>query len=592
MNKNSLIDLLLAYGPRPDGNAMYDEFVQSEANRTGLAPLKIPEDVSNDVIKLISGSDPRSVILTGTAGDGKTYTARCTFQQLSSEPWNDTEIENNIPENSHQPRLRFIKDLSEFSRKEREELFPDIVSAFMGRSTDRFVICVNDGQLLSYFREHQSNPDSSALLTEISEMLQSGEQDPTQNYSFSLIHMSRKSHAETIDAIFDEILQHPGWKTFSETASNKDDNPILINRKILLGEDGNSLFQERLKDLVEIAAADDHHLPLRHLIILVVNALLGNSRNLNKPLMDADCAAGVTKPSEYLHTDPYSNLFGYNHSASVREGTAAFRALAEIGVGEETTNTVDDTLLDDERAKVLPQDSTYGESLLKQARADYAEDPAGQADTIREILRRQRRRLFLSLPRENDIDQDPWALTRFHYAQRYLDMARALTAGKPVEASTARMIIRGLNRTLTGTLTETDDKFWLTRPMGAQQGRFVPLLVDQPIAWKSRHTSVLLEAPKASGRPPHFLISDSSVPLARLEITPSMFEFLCRVAHGSLPGSFGSKCIQDVRTFQIKAFGAIEHAAHLNDQTVQLSAVELGQDGHLQERPIKILEDT
>ncbi|MFB9149656.1 hypothetical protein [Roseovarius ramblicola] len=592
MNKHSLIDLLLAYGPRPDGNAMYDEFVQTEAERTGFDPLKIPEDVSTEVIQLISGSDPRSVILTGTAGDGKTYTARCTFQELKPGCWNDTEIENVVPEHGQRPKIRFIKDLSELSRKEREKIFPDIVASFTGRSPDRFVICVNDGQLLSFFRENQNNPDANPLVAEISEMLQSGEQAPKQNFLFNLIHMSRKSHSETIDAIFKKILQHPGWKAFSESAPNKDVNPILINRDILLGQNGNSLFQQRLKDLVEIAAADEHHLPLRHLIILVVNALLGNSQNPNQPLMDADRAAGVTEPSDYSFTDPYSNLFGYNHAASVREGTAAFRALAEIGVGEETTNTIDDTLLDEERSKSLPKDEFYGEPLIKQARADYAEDPAGQAGIIREILRRQRRRLFLTLPSDNCIHQDPWALTRFHYAQRYLDMARALTDGDLVETSTTRMIIRGLNRTLTGTLTETDDKFWLTRPMGAQQGRFVPLLVDHPISWKSRYTRVLLEAPKASGRPPHFLISESSVPLARLELTPSMFEFLCRVAHGSLPGSFGSKCIQDVRTFQIKAFGAIEHAAHSNDQTVQLSAVGLGQDGHLQERPIKILEDT
>lgn len=74
-------------------------------------------------------------------------------------------------------------------------------------------------------------------------------------------------------------------------------------------------------------------------------------------------------------------------------------------------------------------------------------------------------------------------------------------------------------------------------------------------------------------------------------MTPSMFEFLCRVAHGALPGSFGSKCIQEIRTFQIKTFGAIERAALENNLTIQLSAVGLGADGHLQERPIKVLED-
>jgi hypothetical protein len=591
MMKHSLIDLLLAYGPRPDGNAMYDEFVQAEAVRTGNRPLEIPEVVSTEVVGLVSGNTPNSVILTGTAGDGKTYTARQAFQKLTPVAWNDHDVENVVPATDTHPKIRFIKDLSELSRDERDNLFPDLVAAIFGRATDRFVICVNDGQLLSFFREKQGNPDAVALGTNISKMLQDEEQVPDDNLPFRLIHMSRKSHSETLDAIFREILEHPGWDTFATSVMNKESNPILINRAILLGENGPSIMQQRLKDLVEIAAADDHHLPLRHLIILVVNALLGHSEHLSRPLMEADRAAGMAKASTYSHTDPYSNLFGANHTASVREGTAAFRALAEIGVGEETTNAIDDALLDVELAKALPQDTYYGEALLSQPRANYSEDPSRHATQIRETLRRQRRRLFLTLPVDSTVGHDPWSLTRFHYGQQYLDMARALSDGEAVESATSRQIILGLNRTLTGTLTETNDKLWLTRPMGAQQGRFVPLLVDQPISWKSRYTSVVLEPPKASGRPPHFVVAEASRSLSKLSMTPSMFEFLCRVAHGALPGSFGSKCIQEIRTFQIKTFGAIERAALENNQTLQLSAVGLGADGHLQERPIKVLED-
>ncbi|MFZ3585079.1 hypothetical protein ACOI1H_23520, partial [Loktanella sp. DJP18] len=491
--KYSLVDLLLAYGPRPDGNAMYDEFVQAEAARTGNSPLEIPEVVSAEVVSVISGSAPNSVILTGTAGDGKTYTARQAFQKLTTIAWNDHEVENVVPANDAHPQVRFIKDLSELSRDERNNLFPDLVAALLGQSSDRFVICVNDGQLLSFFREKNGSPDAMALGTKISRMLQDEEQVPKEDLPFRLIHMSRKSHSETLDAIFREILQHPGWDDFSMSVVNKEANPILINRAILLGENGPSLMQQRLKDLVEIAAADDHHLPLRHLIILVVNALLGHSEHPSRPLMDADRAAATTKNSTFFHTDPYSNLFGANHTSSVREGTAAFRALAEIGVGEETTNVIDDALLDGELAKALPQDEYYGEALLTQVRANYSEDPAGHATQIREALRRQRRRLFLTLPVDSAIGQDPWCLTRFHYGQKYLDMARALSAGQSVEPATSRQIILGLNRTLTGTLTETDDKLWLTRPMGAQQGRFVPLLVDQPIAWRNRYMSVVLE---------------------------------------------------------------------------------------------------
>ena len=62
---------------------MYDEFVLAAAAAAGVDPIAIPENRSGAILKDLTAEQPRSVILTGTAGDGKTYTARKVLEALS-----------------------------------------------------------------------------------------------------------------------------------------------------------------------------------------------------------------------------------------------------------------------------------------------------------------------------------------------------------------------------------------------------------------------------------------------------------------------------------------------------------------------------
>ena len=91
MGQNSLISFLAAYGPTSDGNNMYDEFVVAAAAAAGVNPIAIPENRSDAILKDLTAEQPRSVILTGTAGDGKTYTAIRYVHKDGDVGWYDTE---------------------------------------------------------------------------------------------------------------------------------------------------------------------------------------------------------------------------------------------------------------------------------------------------------------------------------------------------------------------------------------------------------------------------------------------------------------------------------------------------------------------
>lgn len=589
---NSLVQLLLAYGPSANGNAMYDEFVLAEAAKSGLPPLEIDENVSAKVVEHLDGDAPLSVILTGTAGDGKTYTARKVFSSLGAATWNSDEIVNETTLASELTVI-FIKDLSELSQAEKDIWYPRLIDALEGRSQERFVVCVNDGQLLSFFRDRNSDSRAEMMGAEITRMLQAERSVPRDDKPFRLIHMSRRSHAESLTDIFSKILEHDGWADCSSNCSamaNGKTCPILRNREILRAEDG--IFRRRIRDSVEIAAADGRHLALRQLIILVVNTLLGVEGRGEARLMTCDRAKLIAQYSSYGRTNPYSNVLGFNHPVATREGLTVFDTLSKLGIGEETTNRFDNALLDEEVAKQLPQDATYGMPLFEGPRNAYAENPSTNRSEIREALRVQRRRLFFTMSIENGAQfGNPWWLTKLQAGQAYLDLARSFAEGTAPPKEVLWRITIGLNRTMTGYFTDTDDEIWLTRPSGDVHGQTVPLLIDDQIPWSGRRAKAIIVGPKSPGQPVSLQITEPDATLGTLMLSPTMFEFLYRVSNGALPGSFGSKCLQDVRTFQITIHGALEKLSKGVGEGLRLRAIRLRpEDGKLEARPIKLLE--
>lgn len=599
--KNGLIDLLAAYGPVPDGNAMYDELVSEVARTTNQEPLVIPETASVDVLKILE--DPRrlSVILTGTAGDGKTYTARTAFKALRQDAvWTDDEAQT-IDHPATGARVTFVKDLSEVDRQGKAELVPRLLAALAGpEPSEQFVICANDGHLLRTWRDHGADdPRAGTILGSLREMLRDDLREPPSGQPFRLINMSRRSHAETLAHVLKAMLEHQGWSDCPAACPGLDAAspcPIRLNREVLRAC-GPGSIGERLRDLISIAAADSNHLSLRQVMILVVNALLGDARSPQRPLLTCQKARSRAEARDYGATNPYANLLGENHPKSERERNGAFTALRRWGVGEETANAFDDLLLDEALWPSAPGHPFYGTSLLRDTLARYMEEPGRVIDELRPLLRDQRRRLFFTLPPASGRGQlDPWDLTLLHSGEVYVNLLRPREYQDPaVFAQAKTLMLKGLNRVLTGAMTETADSLWLTQPSGVFLGREVPLRIDAPMRWRGRGRTYLLdlEPPRQPGRPPALCVVEErqGTRLGVLDLTPTLFEYLARVAEGALPTSFSSQCLQDVRSFQIQTAGALAAMEAANGRTPELHIIDVGQQT-LQERTFPIDEAT
>jgi hypothetical protein len=585
--ENPLIKFLAAYGPTPDGNNMYDEFVVAAAGRAGLDALHIPEAHSKRIIQDLSSETPISTILTGTAGDGKTYTARQVLDELSdgSRAWANTESMVTI---SHKGRtIHFVKDMSELSDSEKATIIPSLIDACTAPAGtgDLYVICVNDGHLLKTWRDHAGGDPRAEKILEAFQVLLKDDRETQEGYQFRLVNMSRRSHANTLDEIIDAICEHEGWTACPSDCPGLDPVqrcPILVNREEFRKK-GQATLRDRLKSLIEIAAADDEHLSIRQIMILVVNALLGDSKNVHvTPLLDCNRARIRAKNDERAETNPFNNIFGENHPLSRRQGYAAFATLARFGIGYETNNHFDDGLLAPHGTDGFPDHPIYGSRIFARARDDYTENPVTGIDALRTELVSQRRRLFFTtaeVPISGDREKAPWLLTIHHHGEMFTNLLRSEDARDADTYRWTRLrLIKGLNRALTGALTETNDKLWLTQPSGVYRGVDVPLLVGQPIGWKGSPYHLALVVPDVPGRPPRLELVSGTNRLVSLAITPTLFEYLLRVADGALPTSFSSQCFQDIRNFQIRCVGAIERLMDEYDNEIDYVAVETGEE--------------
>lgn len=584
MAQNELVNFLAAYGPTSDGNNMYDEFVVAAAAKAGVDPIAIPETRSDEILKDLTAEQPRSVILTGTAGDGKTYTARKVLEALSGSAatWGNTQETYEWVDSKSERRIIFVKDLSELEPTSKGAIIARMVAAFSNPvSTEHFVLCVNDGHLLRTWEEHiKGDPRGERILATFRELLRDDKDIPPDGMAFRLINMSRTSHAATIDAIIEQVCNHPGWNGCAEGCPSQTAGscPILINRDVLLKRESASL-RNRLRALVEIAAADERHLSIRQIIILIVNALLGDSKNpYQTPLMNCARAEQRAAAEEYQYTNPYNNVFGENHPVSRRLQHSAFAALSEFGIGFETNNFFDDQLLDVDHNAMPIDHPQYGAASYQQLRANYRENPSAHIRDLRNALTAQRRRLFFEWPDPSSDarEKSPWQLTVHSYGDLYLNLLRLEGARDGDLFSLTRpKIIKGLNRALTGSLTETADRLWLTQPSGVYKGADIPILVANPIGWKSKPYCLNLEAPNHPGRPPSLELI-AAYPtrrvLTKLPLTPTLFEYLMRVHDGALPMSFSNQCFQDVRSFQIRCVGAILH--NEGEDTLDFKAVD------------------
>lgn len=614
------VRFLRSYGPTPTNLNLYDEHVTGALGRAKVKPITLSSPLLEKIKERVASGKPGSILIAGTAGDGKTYHCRSLWSFLggTDKEWsNDSTVKMLTLADGR--RAVFVKDLSELSDDQSDQALALMEQTVFGDLDNSIVVvAANHGQILKRLgdlgiREKRVHPLRKHIQDAF--LLTGSPMD-----RLAIFDLSRTTHRSSLEEVLKAVAGHEEWDNCSRCTRQGDGRvcPISENRSRLLGAGDGGVFARRLGDLVEVARLNGSHLPVRDMLALVSNMILGHKdKDTKEGLMACSDIARIQDAGTIEKGSLYGNVFGANLPRRRAMDRPVFKALASFGIGEETTNSADGLLVygnDDAKlapnfARLVANDPVYGATaafMALQKQYLEGEDSArldGGADEFMERLVSQRRRLFFTLP-DADSDYGHWGMTAFRFAGDYLAMSTALIAKKAMEEATREMLVRGLNRVMTGLLIDNADKIFVASSGGFTQSKVSVLCDTEAPSRREGGVGLIVKHDPQAERP---LLDIALAPGAgnsvTFNLTPVRFEFLCRVAEGALPGSFSNECLEDMLAFKAKLLRKAEliriqrgaedeeEEAGFGDGALTLKFIEIEQNGHGFSRPVTVRVD-
>jgi hypothetical protein len=573
---------------------MYDEHIRRSAQRAGVGAIAFTHPLEEEIFSLFRAgmARPCSVVLTGTAGDGKTHLCRKIWAEIGGgeEEWSSNDIYYRRPTNigGRPVTVHVIRDLTALPRQDhrggytdREELLMLFCRTLLDPvAHDVFLIAANDGQLIEPWHR-LPDTDEVVKVRELLESLLVEDSREREGVSLKLFNLSRVPSATLFDLAIEAFLSHEGWSACAKEDGGNGNFfgsrcPIRRNYELLQ----TPLVRARLRALFELCDCNDLHIPIRRMLLLISNALLGHP-DVKDRLMQASDVPDVVQRGTAAKASLFNNIFGGNLSDTRRESLEVFNYLNRFGIGHETSNRIDNILIfgeADENLRpyfdtLLGADPFYGaDSSYYTAQQTYIEGVEEDETSAREfldLLVSQRRRLFFTIPERQESELTLWELTVFKYAGEYLSrVLRVLKSGGKVERAILARLVRGLNRVFVGMLVATDRELLLATSFSFSSSKVSQILEDRiPVTPRlSERIDLVLEKQR-----PALLIQLSNTIRHALPLNLTRYEFLSRVAEGALPGSFSRECYEDMLAFKSRLLACLaerREVERVNDDAV------------------------
>ncbi len=579
------VRFLRLYGPTPKNENMYDEHIQRSARRLNVRPIAFVHPIEADMMAVLSpdASRARSIVLTGTAGDGKSRLCghAWTFLGGDARIWatDDVYYETTATIAGRQRTVGVIRDLTKlkvgpFGKFPHKDALLGAVSAAMvdNDPTDVFIVAANDGQLMETWRRF----DPAGIGGKVHAILENllVEEPDSAAAGIAFFNLSAVSCASILDLSLSALLDHEGWAAAYQESQDHaffgSQCPIRRNYETLK----QPLFQRRLRELFELLDHSGLHTPIRRVLLLLTNILLGHPGVKDRLMQPADVAELLARNQAH-RSDIYDNVFGENLTPARRDGLEIVEFLSRFGIGQETTNRIDNILLfgaEDELLRhyfaLLVENGTPPRMLaeLHGARISYLEMPESEVDGGHPFLKTlvsQRRAMFFRIPADMSEELRLWDLSVFSRAGEYLgELVRPLRQSARVSRRILGSLVNGLNRVFTGMLVSTERELLLATNL-SYSGSGVSQLLEERVSVapkRQERVDLVLEE-----RGPTLVVQLDSEVRCQLSLNLVRYEFLMRVASGALPGSFSRECHEDILAFKSAILGALSRVREPED---------------------------
>ena len=553
--KKQFFRLLSAYAPTSQNKASYDEHVSKFAKRLGVDEIKIDNYLLEKLFEKFI-VNPKPIIISGSAGDGKTYLLRKLFEEMGGD--------GNYWSNEYIPKLKFdgknitfIKDFTEIEKEDKIKTLISLYKSIYEDSTKLFIIASNDGILTDTLRYLLPEyPYFEELLDLIEESID----NPEKNEKLILLDLSQTSSSKNFELLLKEILLACD-KYESDCPSLNDETifcPIHANIEMLK----KAHTQKQLISIVRSCDLNYQHITLRKLFMLISNMILGYKE---KSRVFNSCEKGIEHFKNIHNTSDasfYYNVFGDNLPKSKQE-KSPFKELRELRIGYETSNYIDDFILygDIENKKLYHKELDnifFDFEIFFKQRENYLEN--GEMKIIKDSLVLLRRHLFFNYDhviKWGDVAIDAKDLIAYKHAHKFYDhVISPLRSKSKVSNSIIKELVLGLNRIFLGELLSKDGNtrlFVATSLTGTNSKLSSEIIED--IGFNKRGSNQGVELKLLNGFDDEYCkimlnIRYSGEIISSLELDLHMFEFLQRISDGILPTSFSVEYYERVLTFK------------------------------------------
>ncbi len=550
--------LLAAYAPTSQNKASYDEHVSRYAKQLGVDTINI----DNGLFKKLHENfiaQPKPILISGSAGDGKTYLLRKLYETLNGDAakWG----KEYIPEVSYDGyEIKFIKDFTEVEKQDKVETLEGLYRSIYKGSKELYVIAANDGILTDTLREYLEEYEH---FTQLLILIEEHIENPELENDLLLLDLSQTSSTKNFELLLNEILSQID-RYESDCPSLTDPEvfcPIHTNIKLLKQEH----IQKQLLSVIRSCDLNYNHITLRKLFMLLANMILGYKGEKKIFKSCATAIAYFDEPRAKSDASFYNNIFADNLFKSKQEDSP-FKELRELRIGYETTNNIDNFILfgDIQTPKLYKEELEnpfFDFKAFDQTKTNYLDEGEEENNIeIQKYLVFLRRHLFFNYDDEihwENVTIDSKDLIAYaHSGKFYTEVVVPLKENRKVSKHVVKELALGLNRVFLGELLSKDgsDRLYMATSLTGTMSKLSSEILSS-IAFNEKHINQGIHLKLLHGFDKEYCkiileIEYAGEKIAKLELDLHMFEFLERVADGILPTSFSVEYYERILTFK------------------------------------------
>jgi len=526
----------------PDHEAAFDEFITQAPPPSGK-PLRLETRTEVFLRDLLRRKHPPSVILTGNAGDGKTYLCRRIVEAFTGQSVTDWADRLDWPIEREEFILRVVKDLSEVGEEKAADLLYELaLDQLEERPRFVFLIAANEGRLRVVLQRERLEE----LYREVDRQLREG--PDLENDRLIVLNLNLATTSTYVLQALAWLTDPVHWEA-CKGCPVADTCPIRFNARRL--RDRHIAGQvHRLYRVLEHLGV---HVTIRDMLVHLAYTVTGG---LGCEMVQKESHSLKWEPHRYVY---YENVWGETADETFRRRAAVIHYMRGLNVGEVSIFEVDHFITNEcpdnwerqqEHRRLFGPSLDLGGRRFRQDRAAYlhggvsSPNPA-EEHPLMKWLPHCRRKLFFEWKDTDAADR----LVPFLFLPDYF----RLLGGSPALLDRYRRdLILGLNRAFSGLyLTDTDYLYVTSQYAHA---------VEQPVPL----VRIRIPADNVTFRPhtPTAEAFDRDGPVLQLEVFPPprvkadpvrwqvnllRFEYLMRRARGGTPNVLAQECELAIR---------------------------------------------